>query len=287
MSESERYWNEDAQQWEERGGRGTPVVTDASRTTASKGRLGASRSVDLRALVAAVVAIGVVVVVVVALATKGPSGEESKKPASSDSPSPSDSPLPTDSGSPSPSATGPPPGGDPSSLPSTPPAPGVPDGYEAVADPTEGFSTVIPQGWRRVEHYVPGSDLFTVTYKDRAVSKLVEANQVLRVLRLSEPTVDESVKDLTEFAGNFSSPPDPKPFHSGALHGKRMEYVLTEPSGPRPHRVDIHFKADDGNLYRVLVEHDGGDAQRARWRATSAAEHFCSPNASCGRLGSP
>ncbi|MGA5353416.1 MULTISPECIES: hypothetical protein [Streptomyces] len=253
-----RYWNEDAQRWED----GT---RDDRGTAPREPRPGGRRPRALWAVAGATAAVGLAVGLTVSLGTdddgKNPEPTDSSTLSSPTFPPPPEDPG-TDVDSPSPTVAEP------------------PYGY-TVLDDDEGFRIAVPEGWHRSTTPAQyGMDI--VHYRSAAGDRRIMVYQV------EERTPDES------FRLYLSEVPKPRGFHQLSLEhvddagvsGTRLEYTADslkgEPDIGTWHVYDERFVSVDGLIYSITSygpDSDGGaDALR---NLTTALEWFCPPGSEC------
>ncbi|GHF68016.1 hypothetical protein [Streptomyces thermodiastaticus] len=258
-----RYWNEDAQRWED----GT---RDDRVTMPRAPRPGGRRPRALWAVAGATAVVGLAVGLTVSLGTdddgRNPEPTGSPTLAVPTLPPPEDPGLSdgpgTDSGTPTPTSTEP------------------PYGY-AVHDDAEGFRIAVPDGWyRSTTPSQHGMDV--VNYRSAA------GDRRIMVFEVEEATPDES------FEKYLSQVPKPRGFHQLSLEhvddagvsGTRLEYTADslrgEPDIGTWHIYDERFVSVDGLVYAIVSygpDSDGGaDALR---NLTTALEWFCPPGSEC------
>jgi hypothetical protein len=166
-------------------------------------------------------------------------------------------------------------GGEPSAGAADPAGAALPKGYQLVHD-EEGFSTAVPEGWKRDPPDGSGGT-FWVPYESPE-----DTTRYVVVSEVAEPTIEESIETVGQQEG-FEQLAGPVPFERDTVTGQRLEYRLGGGADGTRYVVDIHFRAADGELYSVAAVHtDDQDLTRERWVANTAARYFCPPGTDCG-----
>lgn len=243
MSGTGRYWNQDAQRWDERGDPGTPPAGVSPSPAAPAPGPGTPRA-GRRGLwvVAAVAAVVVAGAMVPRIAGDGRADRA---------------------------------GGEPSAGTTTPAGAALPEGYRPVHD-AEGFSTVVPEGWKRGTPDGSGGT-FWVPYKSPE-----DTARHLIVSEVAEATLEKSVEAVGRREG-FEQLADPEPFERDTATGRRLAYRLDGGTDGTWYVVDIRFRAADGKQYSVAAwQADDPDLTEEHSIAGTATSHFCPPETDCG-----
>ncbi|WP_261675519.1 hypothetical protein [Streptomyces lusitanus] len=313
MTGGQRYWNEDAQRWEDAGGAGAgagasvtpppppppsfqPVVptsapggvTDPDAPAGGgwsvpeppkPGASGAGRRRMVWGVLGGAAAVGVAVALVLSLVVgdDGGGGGADDRAGGPGTSAPQESPSPTPEGEseavPTKTSTTGSPSADPSAL---------PEGYELHQD-AEGFTIARPTGWER--ETVPSQHGFdVVNYRSP------DGFRRLQVYEIAESSPEESFE-------LYLSEDTPKPdgfqrvemvgLDTG-VEGVRLEYLADslrgEPEVGSWHVQDVRFRSpEDGKVYAVAAygaPTDGVDPELEL--VLVAVEHFCPPSATCG-----
>ncbi|GAA3953221.1 hypothetical protein GCM10022384_03400 [Streptomyces marokkonensis] len=302
-----RYWNEEAQRWED-GATDTPRVTlpppappdrepfvpqgavgdpdartgEGNVPAPSPGRhpSGGHGSRTVRTVVAAAAGVGIAVGLVVTVGFGGDSGDQDGAPPSSAPPAAAPSPwtdVPEESGT----DIGTDIGTDPATDTPTPTAAEPPGGYTTRQDP-EGFRIAVPDGWLRT---AVGSrfGMDVVNYRSASGDRRIQVYQV------AESTPEESVE--LYLSSDVAKPPGFRVLKvervdAPVVGGTRMEYVADSLKGETGigvwHVYDQRFESEDGKVYAVASygpDVDGGT--RALRNLTTALKWFCPPEGHC------
>ncbi len=320
MTGGERYWNEDAQRWEDGAGGGTPSVTpppppppsfqpavpeagpggvtdpDAPAGVAhaapgggwsvpeppgpGAGPQGGRRRLVWGVLGGAAAA-GVAVALVLTTVLDGGAGANGGDDRPSGTASAGESPTGgTEPGPASGDPTGPGPSSSGTASPSAGPSE-LPEGYELYRDP-EGFTVVLPMGWER--DTVPSQHGFdVVNYRSP------DGFRRLQVYEVAEASPEESFE-------LYLSDETPKPdgFQrvelvrlDGDVDGLRLEYLADslrgEPEVGSWHVQDVRFRSpEDGKVYAVAAYGAPTDGADPELElALAALTYFCPPSATC------
>ncbi|MFF6639454.1 hypothetical protein ACWIFK_16590 [Streptomyces althioticus] len=313
MTGGQRYWNEDAQRWEDAGGAGAgagapvtpppppppsfqPVVPTSSPGGVTDpdapagggwsvpeppkpGASDAGRRRMVWGVLGGAAAVGVAVALVLSLVVRddGGGGGADDRAGGTGTSAPQKSPSPTPEGEseavPTETSTTGSPSADPSAL---------PEGYELHQD-AEGFTIARPTGWER--ETVPSQHGFdVVNYRSP------DGFRRLQVYEIAESSPEESFE-------LYLSEDTPKPdgfqrvemvgLDTG-VEGVRLEYLADslrgEPEVGSWHVQDVRFRSpEDGKVYAVAAygaPTDGVDPELEL--VLLAVQHFCPPSATCG-----
>lgn len=313
MTGGQRYWNEDAQRWEDAGGAGAgagapvtpppppppsfqPVVPTSSPGGVTDpdapagggwsvpeppkpGASDAGRRRMVWGVLGGAAAVGVAVALVLSLVVRddGGGGGADDRAGGTGTSAPQKSPSPTPEGEseavPTETSTTGSPSADPSAL---------PEGYELHQD-AEGFTIARPTGWER--ETVPSQHGFdVVNYRSP------DGFRRLQVYEIAESSPEESFE-------LYLSEDTPKPdgfqrvemvgLDTG-VEGVRLEYLADslrgEPEVGSWHVQDVRFRSpEDGKVYAVAAygaPTDGVDPELELVLLT--VQHFCPPSATCG-----
>ncbi|CAL9291554.1 hypothetical protein [Streptomyces sp. SudanB182_2057] len=274
MSGAGRYWNEDAQRWDERGDPGPPPAgvspsparpagpPDTARPVpAAPAPGGGTPRAGRRGLWAVAAVVVAAVVVAGAVVTRIAGDGRTDRVGSSASPAVSRGDDRA--------------GGEPSAGATTPAGAALPEGYQLVHD-AEGFSTAVPEGWKRGTPDGSGGT-FWVSYEAPE-----DAARYLVVSKAAEATLEESIEAVGRREG-FGQLADPEPFERDTATGRRLEYRLDEGTDGTWYVVDIRFRAADGEQYSVAAwQADDPDLTEERSIVETATSHFCPPETDCG-----
>ncbi|MFI8190652.1 hypothetical protein ACIF8T_17880 [Streptomyces sp. NPDC085946] len=322
MSGGQRYWNEDAQRWEDGGDGAVPVTPpppprpeflprpEAPPPDAPAGgapapgaghgawsdpelphggaRPPAGRGPGRRLLwgvLGGAAAAGVAVALVLTLAVGddgGPGSREDGATAAGPSPTGDATPGPT-----APGADGTGPTGSASGSPSGSPSgreTRLPDGYELHTD-AEGFTIARPLDWTR-EAVASQHGMDVVNYRS------ADGYRRLQVYEVAESSPEASF-DL--FLSDRTPKPDGfekvalEPVDEGGVSGLRLEYradaLRGEPDVGSWHVQDLRFRAPgDGKLYAVAAYGPPTDGVDPELELVlTAVAHFCPPDTACGQ----
>lgn len=307
MSGGQRYWNEDAQRWEDGGGAAPvtppppprpeflPLQPDApagASDTPDDVPTGAvpappvGRGPGRRLLwgvlggaaAAGVAAALLLTLVVDDAADDGPGSRDDHAATSGPAPTSDATPGPSDVGTaavePTDSVTGSPSGQ----------ASGLPADYELHAD-AEGFTIARPLGWTR-EAVASQHGMDVVNYRS------ADGYRRLQVYEVAESSPEESfdlfLSDSTPKAEGFEKV-SLEPVGEAGVSGLRLEYradsLRGEPDAGSWHVQDVRFRAPgDGRTYAIAAygpPTDGIDPELHL--ALTAVAHFCPPATTCGR----
>ncbi|ALV51829.1 hypothetical protein ACH4UX_32215 [Streptomyces althioticus] len=314
MTGGQRYWNEDAQRWEDAGGAGAgagsgasvtppppppsfqPVVptsapggvTDPDAPAAGgwsvpeppkPGASGAGRRRMVWGVLGGAAAVGVAVALVLSLVVgdDGGGGGADDRAGGPGTSAPQESPSPTPEGESEAVPTKTSTTGSPSADPSA-----LPEGYELHQD-AEGFTIARPTGWER--ETVPSQHGFdVVNYRSP------DGFRRLQVYEIAESSPEESfelyLSEDTPKPDGFQQV-EMVPLDAG-VEGVRLEYLADslrgEPEVGSWHVQDVRFRSpEDGKVYAVAAygaPTDGVDPELEL--VLVAVEHFCPPSATCG-----
>ncbi|MFH8762764.1 hypothetical protein [Streptomyces althioticus] len=311
MTGGQRYWNEDAQRWEDAGGAGAgagasatpppppppsfqPVVPTSSPGGVTDpdapagggwsvpeppkpGASGAGRRRMVWGVLGGAAAVGVAVALVLSLVVRddGGGGGADDRAGGTGTSAPLESPSPTPEGESEavPTETSGSPSADPSAL---------PEGYELHQD-AEGFTIARPTGWER--ETVPSQHGFdVVNYRSP------DGFRRLQVYEIAESSPEESfelyLSEDTPKPDGFQRV-EMVPLDAG-IEGVRLEYLADslrgEPEVGSWHVQDVRFRSpEDGKVYAVAAygaPTDGVDPELEL--VLLAVQHFCPPSATCG-----
>ncbi|MGW5900518.1 hypothetical protein ACWFQ6_01945 [Streptomyces althioticus] len=313
MTGGQRYWNEDAQRWEDAGGAGAgagapvtpppppppsfqPVVPTSSPGGVTDpdapagggwsvpeppkpGASDAGRRRMVWGVLGGAAAVGVAVALVLSLVVRddGGGGGADDRAGGTGTSAPQKSPPPTPEGEseavPTETSTTGSPSADPSAL---------PEGYELHQD-AEGFTIARPTGWER--ETVPSQHGFdVVNYRSP------DGFRRLQVYEIAESSPEESfelyLSEDTPKPDGFQRV-EMVPLDAG-VEGVRLEYLADslrgEPEVGSWHVQDVRFRSpEDGKVYAVAAygaPTDGVDPELEL--VLLAVQHFCPPSATCG-----
>ncbi|GGT31543.1 hypothetical protein ABT368_02570 [Streptomyces althioticus] len=316
MTGGQRYWNEDAQRWEDAGGAGSgsgagsgasvtpppppppsfqPVVptsapggvTDPDAPAGGgwsvpeppkPGASGAGRRRMVWGVLGGAAAVGVAVALVLSLVVgdDGGGGGADDRAGGPGTSAPQES-SPTPEGESEAVPTKTSTTGSPSADPSA-----LPEGYELHQD-AEGFTIARPTGWER--ETVPSQHGFdVVNYRSP------DGFRRLQVYEIAESSPEESfelyLSEDTPKPDGFQQV-EMVPLDAG-VEGVRLEYLADslrgEPEVGSWHVQDVRFRSpEDGKVYAVAAygaPTDGVDPELEL--VLVAVEHFCPPSATCG-----
>ncbi len=317
MAGGQRYWNEDAQRWEDAGGAGSgsgagsgasvtpppppppsfqPVVptsapggvTDPDAPAGGgwsvpeppkPGASGAGRRRMVWGVLGGAAAVGIAVALVLSLVVgdDGGGGGADDRAGGPGTSAPQESPSPTPVGESEAVPAETSTSGSPSADPSA-----LPEGYELHQD-AEGFTIARPTGWER--ETVPSQHGFdVVNYRSP------DGFRRLQVYEIAESSPEESfelyLSEDTPKPDGFQRV-EMVPLDAG-VEGVRLEYLADslrgEPEVGSWHVQDVRFRSpEDGKVYAVAAygaPTDGVDPELEL--VLVAVEHFCPPSATCG-----
>ncbi|GHH27077.1 hypothetical protein [Streptomyces rubradiris] len=274
MSGAGRYWNEDAQRWDERGDPGTPPAGVSPSPVRPAGPPdtawpvpaapapdpGAPRA-GRRALWAVAAVVVAAVVVAGAVVTRVAGDGRADRAGSSASPAVSRGDHRV--------------GGEPSAGAGTPAGAALPEGYRLVHD-AEGFSAAVLEGWKRGTPDGAGGT-FWVPYESPE-----DPARYLVVSEVAEATLEESVEAVGRREG-YEQLADPEPFERDTVTGRLLGYRLDGETDGTWYVVDIRFQAADGKQYSVAAwQADDPDLTEERSIVDTATSNFCPPETDCG-----